>query len=153
LTKSWKEIADAYRHSANAQISRANAAYDLLGRAVHRAFADEAIEQAKTIARELRKEDGLNAHRMCFPSKPTGVTEDSIQHKLRFVSLDRVAVHADVLLSMEAELAEALAALHSARELLAKTRTGDLDLVINVLETNKAGYENVSEGRAWGQSE
>jgi hypothetical protein len=143
----WKQIAKNSRATSEAETDRGHTAY-FLGCRANGGEAELAFRQARAIAIELRKEDGLDAEYHCFPKKPTGILPGSIRHAICQITGDHVAIHADVLLGMEAELADARHAMHFAQYLLAAWMAGDTTIVA-YLEQNREGMANVAAGRSW----
>lgn len=144
----WREIAEQSRQRAVEATDRKHRAYLACG--TPRRDVSEPIERAYAIARQLRLEDGANFRLMCVPPKRDPVPAASLRSRDTVIPGDHVGVHADQLLAMEHELADALAAMHSARAELAMWMAGDYpELTVAELERVRENLANVAAGKAW----
>lgn len=144
----WREIAEQSRRRAAEAVDRKHRAYEACGSP--RRDVSEPVERAYAVARALRLEDGANFRTMCFPPQRDPRPAAALRSQNTVIPGDHVGVHADQLLAMEYELAEALAAMHSARAELAMWMAGDYrEATAADLERVRENLANVAAGKAW----
>lgn len=144
----WREIAEQSRKRAAEATDRKYRAYEARGTAPRDVSGP--IERAYEIARKLRLEDGANFRLMCFAPQRDPAPASTLRSQNIVIPGDHVGVHADQLLAMEHELADALAAMHSARAELAMWMAGDYrETTAAELERVRENLANVAAGRIW----
>lgn len=145
----WREIAERSQDAADAAIDRKHRAFLACG--TPRRDLDGLLEQAYDIARILRREDGANFHLSALPpGKLDPGPAAQLRSQSKVIPGDYIGVHADQLLAMEHRLADAEAAMHSARTELARWMSGEYrEQTAAELERVRENLANVANGLSW----
>lgn len=115
----WLQIAEREREAARAAWRRLQSALVLSGSATGGGDAARALDEARAIAERLRAEHHATA--ASFDRLPdVWIGLRSVRNEHRVITGDHVAIHADTLIRMEAEIAKAISEMHDAKARLAE---------------------------------